>query len=164
MTSILVITGNCGVGKSTIARAWADARNGASIHCDDMHLWIRVREIRHSRDFQEAWKTRVSITAAIGLAEQGLDVAIDNVWKPAACIELKDVLSKAADVKFVRLACDRQQNHERDQRRTGGAVMGPRVDTLGDELNALAWPDFVRTINSTGLSVEQTLSVIAKTP
>jgi predicted kinase len=160
MPTALVLTGNCGVGKTTVARAWADARGGAAVHADDMHLWIRVRDRRRLHNYQERWKAAVAIAAAQGLLEQGLDVAVENVWFPASCALLRDALTAHAAVHVVRLVCERAENRDRDARRPANARMGPRVDVLGDEVDAQAWPEFLRVVDTSGQSVAATMAAI----
>ena len=160
MPEVLVLTGNCGVGKSTIARAWADTRGGAAIHADDMHLWIRRREVRRACNYQEVLKADTALTATLNLLDQKLDVALDNVWFPATLERFATVLGNRTEVRMVRLHCHREVNRARDAARPIGR-MGDRVDTLADELEQQNWPSFVAFLDSTGLTVDQTLARIA---
>ena len=127
---------------------------------DDVHLWIRQRAIRHSRGFQEQLKADVFLTAARNLLDQGLSVAADNVWLPQSLERFRDELSALAPIRFVRLTCRRAVNHARDDTRSPGARMGDRVDELGEILEAIDWPSFVATIDSSNQTVAQTLARI----
>jgi len=40
MKELLILTGACGVGKSTIAEEWAKRKNGAKVDCDYLTEWI----------------------------------------------------------------------------------------------------------------------------
>ncbi|MFT3789288.1 MAG: hypothetical protein QM770_24425 [Tepidisphaeraceae bacterium] len=156
---LLVLTGNCGVGKTTISNAWADARRGAAIHADDIHLWIRDRPLHRARNYQEELKLAVTITAAERLLEQGLSVAVDNVWYPPMLHRLRDTFSVKAPVACVRLTCARAINRARDMARPVGR-MGARVDELGNEMDTLDWPDWLMTIDTSAMSVDETLATI----
>ncbi|MDB5324582.1 MAG: hypothetical protein JWM57_151 [Phycisphaerales bacterium] len=164
MPEILILTGNCGVGKSTIAQAWADARAGAAVAADDIHLWIRQRSIRRSRGFQEELKANVFLAAARNLLHQGLSVAADNVWLPPSLDRFWQELSPLASVRVVRLTCRRDINHVRDDTRSPGARMGDRVDELGAILDAVTWPSFVTTIDTSDETVVETLARIDAMP
>ena len=160
MPQVLVITGNGGVGKTTVANAWATARGGAAIHADDMHMWITVRERRRDRGYQEKWKADIAMVAAKGLLEQGLDVAIENVWIPKTLERIRNALCDVASITFVRLWCRSTVNHTRDLQRPSNAVLGSRIDVLEAELAKLEWPGFVHTLDTSEQTLDETLRAI----
>jgi len=46
MNDLLIVTGTCGVGKTTLSESWAKRRRGASIHCDSFREWIWEKDLR----------------------------------------------------------------------------------------------------------------------
>lgn len=160
---VLIVTGNAGVGKTTTSREWALRRRGAAVRGDEIRLWFRIREMRQAEGYQEAFIARVALAAAKEFIARKLDVALDFVWKPSGLSILRDGLGDAARVRVVRLWCEPSENHRRDELRTGNDVMGPRVDELGRELAALDWPADVTVVDSTGLTLDETLAAIERT-
>jgi predicted kinase len=157
---ILVLTGTCGVGKTTIARAWADKRAGAVVHADRIREWIRNAELRKASGYQEEVLARVSVTAAREFLALGLDVALDNVWTPSGIRILREEFREAGNLRFVRIRCEPSENHRRDQGRSRSDIMGQRVDELERELAAMNWPTYVTRIDTTGKSVAETVQMI----
>lgn len=161
MPTVLLLTGTCGVGKTTTARAWANARGGAHISGDEIRLWIRSKTVRHERDYQHEAVARIAGTAAEDFLALGLDVALDFVWKPLTLRYLSQRLSPLARVQMVWLRCDPAENQRRDSERPANVVMGPRVGELLRELDAITeWPTELQRIDSTHRSVADVISLI----
>ncbi|GEM_PF-7025459 len=62
--------------------------------------------------------------------------------------------------KFIYLRCDLQLNQLRDQGRSSDNQMNDRVGIVRSELEEYEWPDFVQVIDSTALSIKETLDQI----
>ena len=158
---VLVITGTCGVGKTTTARAWAEARRGAHITGDDIRWWIRDKATRRENAHQQEAIARIACAGAIEFLKLGLDVVLDSVWTPTALRQFREALSAVGEVRMIWLMCDPSENHLRDDGRNPSIRMGDRVDTLLEELLAQAgWPAELRRIDTTGLSLEASLAKI----
>ena len=161
MPTLLLITGTCGVGKSTTAAAWAAARRGAAISGDEIRLWIRHKETRYANEYQQDAVARIAAAAAEAFIELGLDVAADFVWKPQTLRYLAERLRGKADVRMVWLRCERTENRRRDAERSADVVMGDRVDELLSELTAITdWPAELRRLDTTNLSLEEVLQAL----
>jgi len=160
MRDILIVTGTCGVGKSTISRRWAGRRLGAIVDCDVFRSWIRNPALIRAEGFQEMLLARHAALLAESYMAMGLDVAIDNVWTPAGLAYLREQLQDKARIRVVWLRAASAENHRRDEERPPSDVQGARVDELQGELDALDWPDSVIRLDTTGQSVEETLDAI----
>jgi predicted kinase len=163
MLEILVVTGSCGVGKTTICRAWASARGGAVIHGDQIRNWIQPDPLRSALRFQEKLVTDVAITAVRNLLSQGLGVALDEVWFPQAMERLRAAFASNCPTVFVWLWSELPENRRRDGLR-GDDSMGQRVDTLAEELEGVTWPSYVHRLDTTRLTCEETLAAISQLP
>jgi predicted kinase len=157
---ILILTGSCGVGKSTLARRWAARRLGAAIDCDTLRNWIMDPALHTADGYQESLLARQSVCLAQAYMALGLDVAIDNVWTPAGLAYLRDQLGAQARLRMVWLTCASAENHERDLQRPPSDVMGDRVDELQAELDALEWPAGLIRLDTTGQTADETLAEI----
>jgi hypothetical protein len=160
MNDILIVTGTCGVGKSSICWRWANLRQGAAINCDMFRIWIRNTSLQRADNFQEHLLAKHACALAKDYLAMGLDVAIDNVWTPKGLQFLQSQLSDRARINVFWLNCSPEENHRRDQLRSSPAVMGERVSELQKELEGMNWPDYVRRLDTTGLSVDQTIARI----
>ncbi|HQY52050.1 MAG TPA: hypothetical protein PK294_03800 [Ignavibacteria bacterium] len=165
MSELLILTGACGVGKSTIAKEWARRKNGAIIECDYFTEWIYDKNfIRFSYE-EELLTARLSINTAKEYLKLSMPVAIENVWTPVGLEFLKEELSDLEYItkqKFIWLKCESTENHRRDELRVPGDVMGERVDIVNDQLNGYVWPAYLHIIDTTFLTVKETLEQIAK--
>lgn len=164
---ILILTGACGVGKTTTARAWAKQKQGAVIECDYLTEWIFKDDFPH----WSAEEERLVVSATLALAKEYLrfpmPVAIENVWTPEGVTRLKAGLEKLPEVtalKFVWLYCDSPENHRRDQLRVPENQMKERVDIVGREQRSHHWPDFLHPLDTTEMNVQQTLKCIEELP
>ena len=159
--TVLILTGTCGVGKTTIARAWAEARRGANVVGDDIRWWMREKTTRHANDYQWRACTEIAVTAAEQFVKLGLDVALDYVWTPPMLQIAVQRLAPISDVRMVWLQCERDENRRRDAGRAANVVMGDRVDGLRAELEAFEdWPEELRRIDNSGKSVADVLAML----
>lgn len=157
---VLVLTGTAGVGKSTMARLWAERRRGVHVQGDQIRCWITDREISRSKGYQEQAVAEIAAYAAGRYMAQNLCVALDYVWTPAGLAYLKQTLGETARVRYVWIVCEAGENERRDQTRKGRSVMGPRVHELRGELEALQWPDYLTIMDTTRDTHEQTIARI----
>ena len=162
MKDILIVTGTCGVGKSSVCWHWAERRKGAAIDCDAFRTWIRNPSLRAEDSYQEPLLARHAASLAEDYLAMGLDVAIDNVWTPDGLAFLRDRLTTKGHVNIFWLNCSREENQQRDQRRSPSDVMGGRIDELQAELESMIWPDYVAKIDTTGQSLDQVIQAIER--
>lgn len=161
MKDILIVTGTCGVGKSTVCWEWAERRQGGRIYCDAFRAWIRNRALRTADGYQESLLAKHACALAEDYMALGLDVAIDNVWTPKGLALLHARLAHKSRLRVFWLSCSSEENHQRDKQRPPSAVMGGRLNELQAELEAMNWPEYVTRIDTTGQSLDQTIEVIA---
>lgn len=162
MKDILIVTGTCGVGKSTVCWAWAGRRQGAAIPCDMFRTWMRHPALRQADGYQETLLAKHAGALAMDYLNLGLDVAIDNVWTPRGLALLQDQLAPRGRIRVFWLNCSSRENHARDQQRSPSDVMGGRLDELQAELERMEWPAYVTRIDTSGQSPDETLEVIEK--
>jgi cytidylate kinase len=160
MQNVLLVTGTCAVGKSAICRTWANQREGADIECDIYRTWIRQDTLRRENDYQEKLILKHASELALDYLNLGLDVAIDNVWRPDSISYMIEKFSGIATTRAFYLQCQPTENHRRDQLRVGSHVMGQRLDQLDKELSDLQWSDEIIFLDSTNLSIEETITKI----
>ncbi|MEO1054381.1 MAG: AAA family ATPase [Bacteroidota bacterium] len=162
---VLVLTGACGVGKSTIGKLWAKSKSGVCIESDYFTEWIHD-EHPISTDYflsVEEMIAELSWNTCREYLKNGFSVAIENVWTPKGLTKLQEafmsieLISKA---KFVYLKCDLDQNKSRDQKRSASNQMNERVGIVREELEQYQWPEFVHTIDSSSQTDIQTLNTI----
>ena len=139
---------------------WANQKKGASIECDNFRTWIRQEPMRKANDYQEELILKHTSALTLDYLNLGLDVAIDNVWRPDSILNMINIFSPVALTKAFYLQCQPEENHRRDQLRIGSHVMGKRLDELDEELRNFAWPDEVIHFDSTNMSVEETVTKI----
>lgn len=162
---VLILTGACGVGKSTISKEWATQQQGAIIECDYFTEWILKEGVPNFSEQEEQLVARMSAKTAIEYLKVGLPVAIENVWFPPGIQTMIDLLidyDPQLTIKIVWLFCETEENHRRDRQRIPENQMKERVDIVNGELAACDWPSFVTKINSTNLSLGATLQAIFK--
>lgn len=162
---VLIITGACGVGKSTLAQAWAKHKNGATIECDYLTEWIYKADFPHWTVEEEKFVAETTLVLAQQYAKYGMPVAIENVWSPLGIQMLVDGLRKSPHIsstKVVWLYCALEENQRRDQLRKPENRMHERVAIVNQELQGYQWPDYVYRLNSDKLSVAETLATIEK--
>ncbi len=159
---VLIITGACGVGKSTLSKAWAQSKQGAVIECDYFTEWIYKDDFPHFSRKEENFVADLSATVAMKYMAEAMPVAIENVWTPSGIKELIEGISSQDDlqIKVVWLYCENAENHRRDEERIPENQMKERVDIVSQELSSYKWPDYVHPIDTTHITVEETLTII----
>ncbi|MEK6478438.1 hypothetical protein WJR50_12920 [Catalinimonas sp. 4WD22] len=164
---VLIITGACGVGKSTLAQAWAKLKNGATIECDYLTEWIYKADFPHWTVEEEKFVAETTLVLAQQYLKYGMPVAIENVWSPLGIQMLVDGLQKlthVSSIKVVWLYCALEENQRRDQLRKPENRMNERVAIVMQEQRNHPWPDYVHLIDTGTLSVAQTLGAIEELP
>ncbi len=162
MKEILIITGACGVGKTTLAKEWAKSKNGAIIECDYLTEWIFNKKFPHWTLEEEKFTANLTATIAVEYLDYGMSVAIENVWSPHGLEILKRKFIDQTDIaiKMIWLYCELNENHKRDEQRVPENQMKERVDIVNKELQGYDWPEELVKIDSTKLSVAQTLALL----
>ncbi|CAM1371701.1 AAA family ATPase [Tenacibaculum xiamenense] len=164
--NVLVLTGACGVGKSTIGKAWAKERKGVCIESDYFTEWIHDDHPISTEYFLNTEKLIADLSWACAetYLKNGFSVAIENVWSPKGFGFLRDKIQKNTlvnEFKFVHLKCDLEENFIRDNQRASDNQMKERVEIVKLELEDYTWQDYVHIIDSSSKSIEETLSIIA---
>lgn len=160
---VIVLTGACGVGKSTVAKAWAKLKKGAVIECDYFTEWIYNPDLPRWDLEEEKFVASVTLAVCREYVNHQMPVAIENVWSPTGIQILVNSLKKwelVTTIKVVWLLCDLTENHRRDQLRIPENQMKERVDIVNKELRSYEWPAYVQVVNTSGLSVEETIKAI----
>ncbi|MEL7269571.1 MAG: hypothetical protein AAGL34_08355 [Bacteroidota bacterium] len=160
---ILILTGACGVGKSTIGKLWAQSKKGVCIECDCFTSWIYDGHPITTAYFLEVepMVARLAWQSTKAYLDNGFSVAIENVWTPKGLRRLKDACDKNdVNAKFVYLTCGLQENKKRDQLRRNDCQMKERVALVRSELEAQNWPDFAHRLDTSGQTSETTLKQI----
>ena len=162
MKEILILTGACGVGKSTIAKNWAKLKNGATIDCDYLTEWIFNKDFPHWTIEEEKFVARLASKIAIEYVNFGMSTSIENVWSPIGIELLKDEIQslEKIKVKVIWLFCELTENHKRDRQRIPENQMKERVNLVNKELENYNWPKYLHKIDTTGLTIEQTIKII----
>lgn len=104
-------------------------------------------------------KVAVCVCAAREMVAQKISVAIDNVWTPGAMERLRVELAPVARVTGLGLVCHLAVNQARDQGRPVGK-MGARVAELAAEMEQMVFPPWVVTLDTSSMSVAETVSAI----
>ncbi|HAY32889.1 MAG TPA: hypothetical protein PK536_05960 [Ignavibacteria bacterium] len=165
MSEVLILTGACGAGKTTVAKEWARRKNGAIVECDYFTEWIFDKNFVRFSYEEELLAARLAVITANEYLKLSMPLAIENVWSPVGLDLLKEELSKieyAHKLTFIWLKCESEENHRRDNLRVPDDVMGERVDIVNDQLNNYIWPSYLHIIDTTNLTVKETLEQIAK--
>ncbi|MBK9330949.1 MAG: AAA family ATPase [Ignavibacteria bacterium] len=165
MSEVLILTGACGAGKTTVAKEWARRKNGAIVECDYFTEWIFDKNFVRFSYEEELLTARISVSAAKEYLKLSMPVAVENVWTPVGLDLLHKEFSEleyADKIKFVWLKCDTEENHRRDELRVPENIMGERVDIVNEQLNGYIWPAFLHIIDTTLLDVNHTIKAIEK--
>lgn len=163
LKNILVLTGACGVGKSTIGKLWAQSKKGVCIECDRFRNWIHDEHPISSGYFLEVepMTARLAWQACREYLNNGFSVAIDNVWTPKGIQFLKNNMEQARlHATFVYLTCSLEENKQHDLLRPSKHQMKERVAIVHSELEAYSWPNFVHKLDTSGQLSTETLSKI----
>ncbi len=159
---IALFGGPAGAGKSTLARAWCATRSQAAhVELDEVrHLIVSgLADPQRAGDLQdEQYRLSVAATCALArtFAEGGYDVAIDDVFEPAAFARCWQprldgltwklvVVLPSLDETFARLA-QRKKRVMEEHTRTQHA-------------RCADWPAETR-IDTSGLGIEESLALV----
>ena len=165
MKEILILTGACGVGKSTISKKWAQLKKGVVIESDCFRNWMYNEIYDEFSKKEEMLVADLTFVSAKEYLKHNMPVAIENVWTPFGLDKLKYDLENEfenVDMKFVWLKCDLEENHRRDKLRIAENQMKDRVNIVNAELSEYKWPDYLNILNTTNLTEEETLNRIVE--
>ena len=162
MNEILILTGACGVGKTTVARQWARGKNGVAIEADYFTEWIHDDSFERFTQEEERLVANLSLVTAKEYLMQKMSVAIEGVWSPYGLNLMRTRLEeeKNINLKFVWLYCEINENHRRDELRVPENQMKERVDIVNEELRSYQWKSYVHKIDTTNMTVQETLNII----
>ena len=165
MKEILILTGACGVGKSTISKKWAKLKNGAVIESDCFRNWIHNKVYDKFSKKEEILVADLTFVSAKEYLKHNMPVAIENVWTPLGLNKLKNDLENEfgnVTIKFIWLKCSLKENHRRDRLRRTENQMKDRVTIVNTELNKYKWPEYINILDTTNLTENETLNLIEK--
>ncbi|MCH7523790.1 MAG: hypothetical protein IIC74_01965 [Bacteroidetes bacterium] len=165
MKEILIITGACGVGKSTISKKWAKLKKGAVIESDCFRNWIHNKIYDRFSIKEEMLVADLALVSAKEYLKHNMPVVIENVWTPLGLDKLKNTLENEfedVNMKFVWLKCNLDENHRRDRLRISENQMKDRVEIVNVELSEYEWPEYLNIIDTTNLTEKETLNRIVE--
>lgn len=160
---VLIITGAPGVGKSTISKLWAKKNKGVTIECDYFTEWIFNNRYKRFGKQEEKLVVELTLKTSEIYLNHNMPVVIENVWKSDAIKLLKSgfqKINKKPDILFVYLFCSINENHKRDKLRIPANQMKKRVDLVNSELKKEIFPSYVKKIDTTYLSENETLKLL----
>ena len=160
---VLILTGACGVGKSTISKEWARIKKGAIIECDYFTEWIFNPDFPRWNMEEEKFVANLAALTSLEYLRNNMSVAIENVWTPIGLTILKNKLEQeplVTNIQFVWLYCQSEENHRRDELRIPENQMKERVDIVNKQLADQIWPSYVHKIDSTLLNIKETIQKI----
>ncbi len=163
MKEILIITGACGVGKSTISKKWAKLKQGVVIESDYFRNWMNNQIYGRFSKEEEMLIADLSFVSAKEYLKHNMPVAIENVWTPFGLNKLKNRLEielEDLNIKLIFLKCDLEENHRRDRLRITEKQMKDRVSIVNSELSEFKWPDYLNILDTTNLTEKETLNRI----
>lgn len=163
MKEILILTGACGVGKSTISKKWAKLKKGVVIESDYFRNWIYNEIYDRFSIEEEILVADLTFVSAKEYLKHNMPVAIENVWTPFGLDKLKNDLENEfgnVNLKFVWLKCNLEENHRRDRLRITENQMKDRVNIVSDELSEYKWPEYLNILDTTNLTEKETLNWI----
>jgi len=163
MKEILILTGACGVGKSTISKKWAKLKKGVIIESDFFRNSI-CNDIydRFSKN-EEMLVADLTFVTTKEYLKHNMPVAIENVWTPSGLDKLKNDLENEfgnVNIKIVWLKCNLEENHRRDKLRATENKMKDRVNIVNTELSEYKWPEYLNILDTTNLTKMETLNRI----
>ncbi|MCF6294105.1 MAG: AAA family ATPase [Flavobacteriaceae bacterium] len=165
MKEILILTGACGVGKSTISKKWAKLKKGVVIESDYFRNWIYNEIYDKFSKNEEMLVANLTFVSAKEYLKHNMSVAIENVWTPLGLDKLKNAFENEfgnVDIKFVWLKCNLEENHRRDRLRVTENQMKDRVDIVNAELSEYKWPEYLNILDTTNLTEKETLNWIVE--
>jgi adenylylsulfate kinase-like enzyme len=163
MKEILILTGACGVGKSTISKKWAKLKKGAIIESDFFRNWIYNDIYDRFSKKEEMLVADLTFVSAKEYLKHNMPVAIENVWTPSGLDKLKNDLENEfgnVSIKIVWLKCNLKENQRRDKLRATENQMKDRVNIVNAELSEYKWPQYLNILDTTNLTEMETLNRI----
>lgn len=162
---VVILTGACGVGKSSTAKEWAKRKNGALIKGDYFSHAIYKKDFPKWTIEEEKFIAKLAFGNTMIFLENDMPVVIDYVWSSVGIQIMVDKFAKEKMVdslKVIYLVCDIEENHKRDEQRILSHQMKERVDIVHNELATNEWQDYVVKIDTTTISVKQVCDKIEK--
>jgi len=159
---LILITGTCGVGKTTVAAGLGAKFKWAAIDADMITNWIIPRNVRMADNFQEGALARISAKAAEEFFGLGLNVIIEFPMSAKIVTFFQDHFGGKHNISAFWLWCRRDENHRRDELRPDSDIMGERLDVLLEELEKESWPAYLNKVDTTKLTSDQTIDFIAQ--
>lgn len=160
---VLIITGAPGVGKSTLAKAWAKKHAGIMIPVDYLSNWVYDPSFPKWNEEAERFLARLAGMMSIEYLSKELPVVVDYVWTPIGINIITELINEIDGVicKAVYVTCSAEENRRRDALRIPNHQMGKRVDVVRKELNACDWGAEVQIVDSTFLSVGDLMELLS---
>ena len=168
MARIVIVSGPCGAGKSTLSGLLAENsenRTAAHIHTDDFYGYIRKGFIppwEPESNAQNATMIRAIAACAEEYCRGGYEVFIDGVVGPWFLEDWRRLAEKGLDVRYVILKPDLQETIRRADTRE----LAPR---LSRETVEHMWNDFAHlgeyeanAIDTTGQTPEESAGTIRR--
>ncbi len=160
MSTLYVITGPAGVGKSTISKRLVKSLpKAALIEGDEIYHYIKSGYVSPWLDGNHLplfWKN--SLDMIVNTLDAGYDVVFNYIVQKGNLQEIKK-RCKGHNVKFVVLLVDKQTLLERDSRRPKSCQMGERCLVLLDSFIKKGFDDKY-ILNTAALDVKQSVRTI----
>lgn len=163
--AVCIVTGPCGAGKSSIARALAHRwERTAHVDVDDLRNALGPWEADYSTYSEESLRQiRLSMDNAVAVAgnflRNGFNVVIDDVLEDVEQMAYYRAGLPEHRVSIFLLLPDRNVLVERDQAR-GEDAMGGRALQLHDIFTAIADHDGWQVIDNSRQTVEETVEAV----
>ena len=164
---VLLLTGTCGVGKSSVAQEWAQRHESAVIAGDAITDFVAHAPFEPYTGDEQKLVGELAAEAATEFVQRGMSVVVEWVLYPGTIRRLRNRLrkrmkrrDKSLQVCAVWLTADRLTNHQRDKSREASVWMNERVDIVADELEQLRWPRYVHRLDTSNLDVNATVDRI----
>ena len=132
---LLVVTGTCGVGKSTLCARLAGTIGGALLLDADVHAEDLVSVVPPNQDYEAFWRSMLRL--AHELSQNGVAVVYFSTMLPQQLLSSTDLLGYFSCVRFLCLTCPPDALRSRLERRVGRGLAGSDVNR---------WIDFDRSL------------------
>lgn len=162
MSTLYVITGPAGVGKSTISKKIAESKaKSALIEGDEIYQQV-------VGSYVSAWKEgnhldtflKVCINSIKIYLEDGYDVVFNYIISPDQLEEIKNSI-KDCDIKFVVLLVNEETILKRDKERPEDCQMNERCIILLNSFND-EYKNSDNILDTSNLSIDETVDKIEK--
>ena len=162
MKNLYIITGPAGVGKSTISRRIAEAKNkSALIEGDEIYHQVvggYIQAWKEGNHLDTFWK--VCINSIKTYLEDGYDVVFNYIIGKEDLERIKQEF-KDYNIKFVVLLVNEDILISRDKERPEDCQMGDRCIVLLNSFKNKGY-DSNNILDTSNLSIEETIKVIEK--